>query len=76
MTKDYLGRDLAVDDHVIFISQSYRRLRLARVYAFTPSGKVRIRWADQDWATLLQEGDQIVKVEGPDLTYFLLNQKG
>jgi hypothetical protein len=25
---------------------------------------------------LLQTGDQLVKVEGPDLTYFLLNQKG
>lgn len=75
MTKDYLGRTLEVGDHVIFMSQSYRRLRLARVYAFTPSGKVRIRWADQDWATLLQEGDQIVKVEGEDLTFFLLNQK-
>lgn len=75
MTKDYLGRELAVDDHVIYMSQSYRRLRLARIYAFTSTGKPRIRWGDKDWQTLLQTGDQLVKVEGPELTYFLLNQK-
>jgi len=75
MTKDYLMRPLAVDDHVVFIEQHYRRLRLARIYAFTESGKVRIRWGDSKWQTLLQTGDQLVKVEGPDLTAFLLQQK-
>lgn len=75
MTKDYLLRPLAVDDHVIFMAQHYRQLRLARIYAFTASGKVRIRWGDHDWQTLLQTGDQLVKVEGPDLTAFLLQQK-
>jgi hypothetical protein len=75
MTKDYLGRALEVDDYVIFMEQHYRRMKLAKIYAFTASGKARIRWADYDWATLLQEGSQLVKVEGPDLTYFLLNQK-
>ena len=75
MTKDYLLRPLEVGDHVIYMQQSYRRMRLARIYAFTPSGKVRIRWGDSDWQTLLQTGDQLVKVEGPDLTAFLLQQK-
>lgn len=75
MTKDYLGRPLEVDDHVIFMAQHYRRLRLAKIYAFTDSGKVRISWGEHKWQTLLQTGDQLVKVEGPDLTYFLLNQK-
>jgi hypothetical protein len=50
-------------------------MRLARIYAFTASGKVRIRWGDSKWQTLLQTGDQLVKVEGPDLTAFLLQQK-
>jgi hypothetical protein len=50
-------------------------MNLARIYAFTPSGKVRIRWGDSDYQTLLQEGRQLVKVEGPDLTMFLLKQK-
>ena len=74
-TKDYLGRTIELEDHVIFMQQHYRSLRLARVYAFTPSGKVRIRWGDNDWQTLLQTGEQLVKVEGEDLTFFLLNQK-
>ena len=68
-------RPLEVGDHVIYMMQNYRRMRLARIYAITDSGKVRIRWGDKDWQTLLQTGDQLVKVEGPDLTAFLLQQK-
>lgn len=75
MTKDYLGRELAIDDHVIYMQQGYRNLRLARVYAFTPSGKVRIKWGDGNYQNLLQEGPQLVRVDGPDLTMFLLKQK-
>lgn len=75
MTKDYLLRPLAIDDHVVFMQQHYRQLRLAKIYAFTDSGKVRIRWGDSKYATLLQDGSQLVKVEGPDLTAFLLQQK-
>ena len=75
VTKDYLGRTLELEDHVIYMQQNYRNLRLAKIYAFTASGKVRIRWGDHDWQTLLQEGHQLVKVEGEDLTFFLLNQK-
>ena len=75
MTRDYLLRPLEIDDYVVFMEQHYRRLRLARIYAFTESGKVRIRWGEHKWQTLLQEGTQLVKVEGPDLTAFLLQQK-
>lgn len=76
MTKDYLGRDLAVDDFVISMMHGTRQFRLAKIYAITASGKARIRWGNLEWQKLLQEGSQLVKVEGPDLTYFLLNQKG
>lgn len=75
MTKDYLLRPLEIGDHVIYMEQHYRRMKLARIYAFTASGKVRIRWGDKGRQTLLQEGTQLVKVEGPDLTAFLLQQK-
>lgn len=75
MTKDYLLRPLEVGDYVIYMQQSYRRMKLAQIYAITDSGKVRIRWGDSKYATLLQEGSQVVKVEGPDLTAFLLQQK-
>ena len=74
--KDYLGRPLAVDDFVIYMRQGYRQLHLAKIEKFTTTGKPRIRWGEHDWCTLLQTGDQLVKVEGPDLTYFFLNQKG
>ena len=77
MTKDYLGRQLALDDFVIYMRQGYRELRLAQIKKFTATGKVRIawkeKWGDRD---LLQDGNQLVKVEGEELTFFLLNQKG
>lgn len=75
MTKDYLGRVLAKDDFVIYMKQGYRQMNLAKIYAFTETGKVRIRWGDNKWQTLLQDGEQLVKVEGTDLTYFFLNQR-
>lgn len=76
MTKDFLGRELAVDDFVIFMRQGYRELKLAKVKSFTKTGKPRIcwqtKWGEQE---LLQDGTQVVKVEGPDLTAFLLTRK-
>ena len=73
MHKDFLGRDLAVGDFVIFIRQGYRSFKLANVIGTTPK-KVRIKWGDSKWAELLQEPSSLVKVEGPDLTMFLLQQ--
>ena len=77
VTKDYLGRTLEVGDFVIYMRQGYRELRLAQIEKFTATGKARIswkeKWGDRD---LLQEGYQLVKVEGEELTFFLLNQKG
>ena len=76
MTRDFLGRELAVDDFVIFMRQGYRELKLAKVKSFTKTGKPRIcwqtKWGEQE---LLQDGTQVVKVEGPDLTAFLLTRK-
>jgi hypothetical protein len=76
MTRDFLGRELAVDDFVIFMRQGYRELKLAKIKSFTKTGKPRIcwqtKWGEQE---LLQDGTQVVKVEGPDLTAFLLTRK-
>jgi len=74
--KDYLGRELAVDDFVIFIRQGYRELKLAKIKEFTKTGKPRVCW-QTNWGEreLLQDGHQIVKVDGPDLTAFLLMRK-
>ena len=74
--KDYLGRDLAEDDFVIFMRQGYRELKLGKIKTFTKTGKPRVcwqsKWGEQE---LLQDGCQVVKVEGPDLTAFLLTRK-
>ena len=74
--KDFLNRDLAVDDFVIFIRQGYRELKLGKIKTFTKTGKPRVcwqtKWGEQE---LLQDGHQVVKVEGPDLTFFLLSKQ-
>ena len=74
--KDYLGRDLVVNDFVIFIKQGYRELKLGKIKTFTKTGKPRVcwqsKWGEQE---LLQDGSQVVKVDGPDLTAFLLTRK-
>ena len=75
ITKDYLGRELAVDDNVIFIRPNYREFKLGRITKFTATGKARVRWGDMAWQDILQEGHQLVKVEGTDLTMFFLQQK-
>ena len=76
MTKDFLGRELEVDNFVVFIRQGYRELKLGKIKSFTKTGKPRIcwqnKWGEQD---LLQDGSQVVKVEGSDLTAFLLTRK-
>lgn len=76
MQRDFLGRELAVDDFVIFMRQGYRELKLAKVKSFTKTGKPRVCWQTK-WGEreLLQDGSQVVKVEGPDLTAFLLSRK-
>lgn len=71
--KDFLGKELAVGDFVIFIRQGYRSFKLANVIGLTPM-KVRIKWGDPSWAEMLQNPTSLVKVEGPDLTMFLLQQ--
>ena len=76
MQRDFLGRELAVDDFVIFMRQGYRELKLGKIKSFTKTGKPRVCWQTK-WgeSELLQDGTQVVKVEGPDLTAFLLSRK-
>jgi hypothetical protein len=76
MTKDFLGRELEVDNFVVFMRQGYRELKLAKIKSFTKTGKPYICWQTK-WGEreLLQNGDQLVKVEGPELTAILLMRK-
>ena len=73
MHKDFLGRELAIGDFVVFILPNYRRLKLANIADFTKT-KVRVRWGDRRWENMLQNSSALVKVEGVDLTMFLLQQ--
>jgi len=74
--KDFLKRDLAVGDSVIIVTPSYRSFTLACVTGFTAT-KVRVEYGDpSDWmkTKLLQDPIQLCKVDGPDLTMYLLKK--
>lgn len=80
MMKDFLGRDLEIGDSVIVIAPGYRHFVLARVIAFTPK-QVRVSFmntwnfgAEGHYTELLQSGSQLTKVDGPDLTMYLLKK--
>lgn len=73
--QDFLKRDLHIDDYVILINPSYRRLLLARVTRFTETGNgCYVKWGESAYDEKRQSGDQLVKVEGPDLTMYMLKK--
>lgn len=75
--EDFLKRPLAVGDSVVFITPSYRSFTLGRIESFTAK-KVRVLTGSRSWdnkpQTLLQDSDQLVKVDGPDLTMYMLKR--
>jgi hypothetical protein len=73
--RDFLGRELQIDDYVIYQKQSYRGYNLAKVIKFTPQ-KVRVKYGDSKYCELLQAPDQLVKVEGQEVVmYYLRNSE-
>ena len=64
--RDFLGRELALDDYVIFQKQSYRGYSLGKIIKFTPQ-KVRVKYGETKWAEILQAPEQLVKVEGEEV---------
>ena len=72
--KDFLGRELAVNDFVILIEPNYRNYLLGQITAFTLK-YARVEYTKhQRTRELLQCGSQLLKVEGVDLTLLLLSQ--
>ncbi len=71
--RDFLGRRLAVGDRVIMMAQHSREFKLAQIVKMTPK-KVKVAWADYDWATYTTEPERFVRVEGPDLTWYLITK--
>jgi hypothetical protein len=71
--KDFLGRELALDDYVIFQRQHFRGYRLGKIVKFTPQ-KVRVKYGETKWQEILQTPEQLVKVEGEEaVMYYLRN---
>jgi len=71
--RDFLGRKLALGDRVIMMAQHSREFRLAQIVKITPK-KVKVAWADHDWATYTSEPERFIRVEGPDLTWYLITK--
>lgn len=71
--RDFLGRRLSVGDRVIMMAQHSREFKLAQIIKMTPK-KVKVAWADYDWATYTTEPERFVRVEGPDLTWYLITK--
>lgn len=71
MKRDFLGRELNLGDYVMYMKQYSREFGMGKIIKFTPQ-KVRIKWANHDWAELLQTADQLVKVEGEEVFAYAL----
>jgi hypothetical protein len=72
--RDFLNRELALEDYVVFPGAYNGGMKLGKVVKFTPQN---IRVEHPGWrgemTTTLRKAGQCVKVEGPDLTFFLLS---
>jgi hypothetical protein len=76
--QDFLGRELTIGDSVIVIAPGYRHFVLARVIAFTAKN-VRVSFMNT-WnygkpgrhQEILQSPSQLTRVDGPELTMYLL----
>jgi hypothetical protein len=75
--KDFLNRELALDDYVIFKSPYSASLKLGRVIKFTPQN-IRVEypgWRAGEMTSTTRRSTECVRVEGPDLTFFLLSNQ-
>jgi hypothetical protein len=70
--KDFLDQELKIGDNVIMITPNYRDLKLAQVVKFTAKN-VRVAYNDQYGSCeMLQHSSQLVRVQGPMVTKYLL----
>ena len=73
--EDFLKRKLDIGDSVVFIPPYSKTMTLGRVVAFSPK-MVRVvyrAWKDQEREVSRKPGE-LVKVDGPDLTMYLLKK--
>ena len=74
--KDFLMRELALDDYVIFKSPYGANLKLGKIIKFTPR-QIRVEYPGWrgEMTSSVRYSKEVVKVEGPDLTFFLLSKQ-
>jgi hypothetical protein len=76
--KDFLKRDLAINDYVVFPAPRGGGMKLGKVIKFTPL-QIRVEWTYKDYRGNVESesapryASQCVRVEGPDLTMYLLS---
>lgn len=74
---DFLRRELNIDDYVVFPAPYARGMKLGKVIKFTPQ-QIRVEWATKRrgevyYRNTTRYSGECVKVEGPDLTIYLLS---
>lgn len=75
--KDFLKRELAIDDYVVFPAPRGDGMKLGKIVKFTPK-QIRVEWTYK-WRDEVHSqsapryANQCVRVEGPDLTFYLLS---
>ena len=78
--KDFLKRELALEDFVVFPGPYNGGLKLGQIIKFTPQN-IKLRWSMKSYRgdtiikDTLRPASQCVRVEGPDLTFFLLSRE-
>ena len=75
--RDFLNRELALDDYVVFPGAYNGGMKLGKIIKFTPKN-VKIEhpgWRADKMTSTLRAANQCVRVEGPDLTFFLLSRE-
>ena len=74
--RDFLNRPVALGDYVVFPGAYNGGMKLGKIIKFTPKN-MRVEhpgWRGTTTSTL-RPPNQCVKVEGPDLTFFLLSKQ-
>ena len=78
--RDFLNRELALDDYVVFPGAYNGGMKLGKIVKFTHKN-VKIEHPGFNWrnnggmTSTLRAPGQCVRVEGPDLTFFLLSKQ-
>jgi hypothetical protein len=75
---DFLNRNITIGDYVVFPAPYGQGLKLGKIVKFTPKN-MRVSWARKDYRgnvtneETIRQVKECVKVEGPELTMFLLS---